>query len=91
MGSASFATSSRWQAQQQSDPPAGRVLLRRCRRRKIPSVVTSVVALEQTFAIRGPVCVALPYFRVEQTDREAQWSAASFDSVNGLPHKKIHL
>ena len=49
------------------------------------------VALGQTFAIRGPVCAALPDFRFEKTDREAQWSAAGFDSVNGLPQKEDTL
>ena len=47
--------------------------------------------LDQTFAIRGPVCVALPYFWFEKTDREAQWSAAGFDSVHGLPQKEDTL
>ena len=46
------------------------------------------VTLDQTIAIRGPVCVALPDFWFEKTYREEQRSAAGFDSVNGLPEKE---
>ena len=38
--------------------------------------------------MRGPVCAALPDFNFERTDRKAQWSAAGFDSVNGLQQKE---
>ena len=38
--------------------------------------------------MRWPVCAALPDFSFEKTDREAQWNAAGFDSVNGLPQKE---
>ena len=39
------------------------------------------VAHDKSFAMQGPVCVALPSFRVVQTDREGQRSAAGFDSA----------
>jgi hypothetical protein len=39
------------------------------------------VARDKGFAMRGPVCVALPSFRVVKTDREEQRRAAGFDSA----------
>ena len=45
--------------------------------------------LDHTFAMRGPVRAALPDFNFEKTDRKAQWSAAGFNSVNGIPQKEV--